>query len=87
MRNYTTIGGDGWLQVVEGYLTSCSSGGDGRMIVEPLLPAAGSLPPVIFTSPALDDERDVIPKKAAGTYEHPHAIVHSLLYFKVLVTN
>ena len=47
------------------YLTISSSGGEGMMIVDPALPAAGSLTPVGLTSPPLDDDREIIPKNAA----------------------
>ena len=50
-----------------GYLTISSSGGEGMMIVDPALPAAGSLTPVGLTSPPLDDDREIIPKNAAST--------------------
>ena len=50
---------------VPAHLTSCSSGGEGRMMVEPERPAAGSLAPVGRTSPARELDRDIIPKNAA----------------------
>ena len=49
------------------YLTISSSGGEGMMIVDPALPAAGSLTPVGLTSPPLDDDREISPKNAANT--------------------
>ena len=39
-------------------------------MVDPTLPAAGSLTPVGLTSPPLDDDREIIPKNAANiTYD------------------
>ncbi len=35
------------------------------MIVDPALPAAGSLAPVGLTSPPREEEREIIPKRAA----------------------
>ncbi|KAA6428509.1 MAG: hypothetical protein FRX49_01385 [Trebouxia sp. A1-2] len=42
-----------------------TSRGEARTIVDPALPAAGSLAPVGLTSPPREEEREIIPKRAA----------------------